>query len=235
MKAHRFDLSGFTIVECLCALMILAVALIATLSMNNAYIRGEAFAEERRLALQGASVKMEELRALVAQGISLDTLNDSDYNPSSPLPEHYYYYGTWPAGTVTDPGDMPRAAFKVPGLVTSSPDVQRRDYVGTVSLIIEERPNEHNYGIDYSYSPVKSNLDNIGADINGNKFYSDTFPTNPPGPFPLDIDGDGRTNNLSPITAGYFLMPVVVTVHWNGACGEQRVDLFTILFKDEQH
>lgn len=233
MKRCYFPLSGFTLVETVCALMILATALIATLMMNNAYVRGEALAEERRLALQSASAKMEELRALVAHGVSLDTLNDPNYNPPD-LPDHHYYYGTWVPGTITDLANMPRAAFKVPGLATSSPDPLRRAYVGTVTLIIDERPRESDYGIDYSYSPVRSNLDNIGADINGNKYYNDQFPTTPPGPFPLDIDGDGKTSAVG-VSAGFFLLPVVVTVHWNGACGEHRVDLFSILFKDAQH
>ncbi len=211
MQSNR---RGFTLVECVCAVACLAVALCSTVSMYVSHVHGERFTEERRLALQAAVSKIDELRRLVASGNSLDQIYDL-YKP---------FIGT------TDTAAMPAASFKVPGLFESSADVVRRDYVGTVSLIVDESPNEVDYGVNYSVSPSVLTL---GADINGNSYYRDTYPAAPPAPFPMDINANGNTTD-NPLVEGFYLLPVVVTVHWNGVLGAQRVDLFTVIFPDRR-
>ncbi len=205
---------GFTLVECVCAVAVLAVALCSTVSMYVSHVHSERFTEERRLALQAAVSKVDELRRLVASGQSLDQIYDT-YKPLI---------------GVTDTTAMPTAAFRVTGLLESSTDVVRREYVGTVSLIVDESPNEQDYGVDYSVSP---SLLRLGSDINGNAYYRDTYPAAPSAPFPMDINANGNMTD-NPLVEGFYLMPVVVTVHWFGVHGAQRIDLFTIIFPDKR-
>jgi prepilin-type N-terminal cleavage/methylation domain-containing protein len=204
---------GFSLVECLCALALLAVALVSTMSAYITHVKSERFTSERRLALQGAVAKVDEMRRLVASGWSLDQLYDN-YKP---------FIG------VTDTANMPLASFKVPGL-TDGVNAVRNEYVGTVSLIVDESPNEADYGVDYTVSPSALRL---GADINGNAYYLDTYPAVPAKPFPMDINGNGNTTD-NPLVEGFYLLPVVVTVHWTGVFGAQRLDLFTIVFPDKR-
>jgi prepilin-type N-terminal cleavage/methylation domain-containing protein len=204
---------GLSLVECLCALAVLAVALCSTMSSYITHIHSERFTEERRLALQAAVGKVDELRRLVASGWSLDQLYDT-YRP---------FIG------VTDPANMPAAAFTVDGLTVGS-NPQRNRYVGTISLIVDESPNESDYGVDYSVSPSVLSL---GADINGNAYYLDQYPGAPPRPFPMDINANGNTTD-NPLVEGFYLLPIVVTVNWQGVFGVQRLDLFTIIFPDKR-
>lgn len=205
---------GFTLVESLLALTVLTISLLAVFNLYMTYVKSERFTEERRLALQSAVEKIDSLRQQLAAGQSLDQIY-ANYKPTT---------------AVTDPTNMPLAAFKVTGLTTASTDPLRRNYVGTISLIIDETPNEQDYGVDYSVSPPVLNL---GADINGNSYYSDAYPSGTPAPFPLDINANGNTTD-NPMTSGFHVLPVVVTVHWVGVFGAQRIDLFTILFPDKQ-
>jgi len=227
---------GFSLVEALMALAILVTCLAAMMTINLTYAHTELFCEERRLAVQAAVEKIEEIRQRLGSGQSLDSIASAAY------------YAPWPANIPTNPDRMPMAAFKVPGLTTNSSDPLRKDYVGTVSLIVDETPNEANYGIDYSYSPPGTSTPGtyppaagfcLGADINGNGYYRDAYPSSPPSPFPVDINADGSSGNHhfsypdNP-PAGLSILPVVVTVHWFGVFGHQRIDFFTIVFADKR-
>ena len=227
---------GFSLVEALMALTILVTSLAAIMTINATYVHMERFCEERRLAVQAAVEKIEEIRQRLGSGQSLDNIASAAY------------YAPWPANTPTDPNKMPMAAFRVPGLTTSSSDPLRKDYVGTVSLIVDETPDESSYGINYAYSPpgnctpgryppVKGFC--LGVDINGNGYYEDVYPASPPSPFPLDINADSNTENdhfsyPGNPPARLSILPVVVTVHWFGVFGHQRIDFFTIIFADKR-
>jgi len=50
--------------------------------------------------------------------------------------------------------------------------------------------------------------------------------------FPLDLNGDGDNADLD-VSTGYQLLPVLVTIRWRGSIGDQRVDLRSILRKEE--
>lgn len=49
---------------------------------------------------------------------------------------------------------------------------------------------------------------------------------------PLDLNGDGDALDTD-VSASYQLLPVKVTVRWEGALGSQRVDLRSVLRKEE--
>ena len=50
--------------------------------------------------------------------------------------------------------------------------------------------------------------------------------------FPLDLNGDGDADDLD-VTDAFQLLPVRITVRWDGILGEQRVDLRSILRKED--
>ncbi len=49
--------------------------------------------------------------------------------------------------------------------------------------------------------------------------------------FPLDLNGDGDALDVD-VSDGFEIMPVRITVRWNGVLGEQRVDLRSFLRKE---
>lgn len=78
-------------------------------------------------------------------------------------------------------------------------------------------------------------VDDDSANAEGQiTFYTDEtdVTTDPTIGLPMDLNGDGDALDTD-VAAGYQLLPVKVTVHWNGVLGEQRVDLRTILRKEE--
>ena len=50
--------------------------------------------------------------------------------------------------------------------------------------------------------------------------------------FPLDLNGDGDADDVD-VSGGFQILPVRVTVRWIGVLGEQRVDLRSILRKED--
>lgn len=50
--------------------------------------------------------------------------------------------------------------------------------------------------------------------------------------FPLDLNGDGDAADTD-VSSDFSIMPVRVTVRWNGVLGEQRVDLRSFLRKED--
>jgi type II secretory pathway pseudopilin PulG len=49
---------------------------------------------------------------------------------------------------------------------------------------------------------------------------------------PLDLNGDGDTDDTD-VSASYDLLPVMVTITWDGPLGEQRINLRSILRKED--
>ncbi len=50
--------------------------------------------------------------------------------------------------------------------------------------------------------------------------------------FPLDLNGDGDTDDVD-VSTGFQILPVRITVRWLGVLGEQRIDLRSILRKED--
>jgi type II secretory pathway pseudopilin PulG len=50
--------------------------------------------------------------------------------------------------------------------------------------------------------------------------------------FPLDLNGDGDSEDLD-VSEAFSILPVRVSVRWDGVLGEQRVDLRAILRKED--
>jgi len=73
LKRRPFS-RGMTMLEVMVTVLILAVAITAALTTFATHVRGARLSEERRLALQAAHAKIDELRARVAGGESLELL-----------------------------------------------------------------------------------------------------------------------------------------------------------------
>jgi len=56
--------------------------------------------------------------------------------------------------------------------------------------------------------------------------------TDPTIGLPMDLNGDGDAADTD-VASGYQLLPVKVSIQWDGVLGRQRVDLRTILRKEE--
>ncbi len=63
-------------------------------------------------------------------------------------------------------------------------------------------------------------------------FIDETGPANESLGFPLDLNGDGDAVDVD-VTDGYVILPVRVSVRWNGVLGDQSVDLRAILRKED--
>jgi type II secretory pathway pseudopilin PulG len=82
--------------------------------------------------------------------------------------------------------------------------------------------------------PVPTVDDDIAMAEGQIVFYTDETDvvTDPTIGLPMDLNGDGDSVDTD-VAAGYQLLPVKVTVVWEGVLGRQRVDLRTILRKEE--
>ncbi len=188
----------------------------------------ERLSEERRLASAAASQKIDEIRIFLQNGNSLD--------------QAFVNYGPLPL-----PTGGPGATFDVPGLTQfmdyDSADGNRPSprAVGTVTIINDEAPNEAMFGYDFANQAA---LPPFGVDINSNgsqtiqtgfgsngaSGYNDVCPW----PFPLDLNGNGSNGTAafpwdSNVLSNFTILPVVITIQWQGANGPQRYDLFTII------
>ena len=65
-------------------------------------------------------------------------------------------------------------------------------------------------------------------------FYTDETDTvtDPTIGLPMDLNGDGDSTDTD-VAGNFQLLPVKVSIHWDGVLGRQRVDLRTILRKEE--
>lgn len=219
---------GMTLIEIAVFMTITSVAIAATLSVFISQRTSQRMSEERRIASMAAAQKIDEIRIYLQKGNTLD--------------QAFQQYGPLPL-----PTGGPGATFKVPGLTPFydfdplDGDRPNARSVGTVSIIIDEKPNEALYGYDYANFAT---LPPFGIDINasgtgmiqtgfanlGAKGYNDDCPW----PFPLDINGNGSDGKpLSPwesnVLTGYCILPVVITIQWNGVNGPQRFDMFALI------
>ena len=82
--------------------------------------------------------------------------------------------------------------------------------------------------------PVPAVDDDTATAVGQIVFYTDETDatTDPSIGLPMDLNGDGDTDDKD-VAAGYQLLPVKITVQWQGVLGDQRVDLRTILRREE--
>ncbi|MCW8133343.1 MAG: type II secretion system protein [Planctomycetota bacterium] len=114
--------------------------------------------------------------------------------------------------------------------------------MGSVTVITSETPNEADFGRVYGKLPNTTSTNwyernPFGVDITGNRTYSDALPS----PFPLDLNGDGDSNDTTDVGAdrrddvvvdGFYYLPVVVTIVWASPYGPERMDVFGIIAKE---
>jgi type II secretory pathway pseudopilin PulG len=65
-------------------------------------------------------------------------------------------------------------------------------------------------------------------------FYTDETDTvtDPSIGLPMDLNGDGDAADRD-VAGSYLLLPVKISIHWDGVLGPQRLDLRTILRREE--
>ncbi len=223
-----YCIAGLTLVEVMIFLAVVAVGITGTFTLFVNQRLAQRIAEERRIASLAAEQKLDEIRIFVNKGKTLD--------------QAFQYYGPLPL-----PQGAPGATFDVPAL-TAFVDYDRRDAprpnpraVGTVSIINDEVPDEKLFGYDYANQCAAPPF---GVDIDGNGGhgietgfgssgavgYNDACPK----PFPLDLNGNGSDGSPahpwdSNVVEGFVMLPIVITIQWDGAAGRQRFDLFTVL------
>ena len=219
---------GLSLIELTVFLSIVTVGIVATLSLYVNLRITQRLTEERRIASLAAEQKIDEIRIFINNGKTLD--------------QAFQYYGPIPL-----PNGGPGATFDVPSLRQFT-DYDKKDgarpnprSIGTVSIINDENPNEKLFGYDFN-----NNCEGppFGIDVNGNG--AETIQTGfydkgmvgyndiAPYPFPLDLNGNGSNGSLlnpweSDLVSGFVILPVVVTIQWQGTNGAQRFDLFAII------
>ncbi len=113
--------------------------------------------------------------------------------------------------------------------------------IGTVTIINDESPNERYFGYDYANQcalppfGVDINFNGTrsietGFGLNGAAGYNDICPL----PFPLDINGNGSDGSAgkpwdSNVVSNFVMLPVVITIQWQGVDGPRRFDVFSII------
>lgn len=114
--------------------------------------------------------------------------------------------------------------------------------LGSVTIITSETPNEADFGRLYGTAASSTSTNwyernPFGVDITGNRTYADALPS----PFPLDLNGDGDSNDTADagsdrrddvVVDGFYYLPVVVTVIWASPYGPERMDVFGIISKE---
>lgn len=225
---RRNENHGLSLIEIMVFLSIVAVAITATISMYTRQTLAQRLTDERRIACLAAEQKLDEIRIYLQTGKSLD--------------QAFQFYGPLPL-----PSGGPGAKFDVPGL-SAYTDTDPKDgarsqprAVGTVTIINDESPNEKYFGYDYAN---QSAVPPFGIDINNNgtRSIETGFGTNGtvgyndicPPPFPLDLNGSGSDGSAakpweSNIITGFVMLPVVITVQWQGVDGPRRFDLFSVI------
>ncbi|MBE7465797.1 MAG: hypothetical protein HS116_20170 [Planctomycetes bacterium] len=135
--------------------------------------------------------------------------------------------------------------------------------LGTVTIITDEDPRESDFGLLYGQPQTSSGRwyenNPFGVDITGNRRFSDFNASAPEvaadpelnlKPFPMDINGDGDTNDLNTVDhlinadasrpnsadqidegvhENFRFLPLVVTVQWAAPYGPERMDLFGVV------
>lgn len=219
---------GLTLLEITIFLAVVTVGIVATLNLYVNQRIGQRVSEERRIASLAAEQKLDEIRIFINSGNTLD--------------QAFAKYGPLPL-----PSGGAGATFDVPAL-TAFIDYDLRDgkrpnnrAVGTVTIINDEAPDEKLFGYDYANA---SEGPPFGVDINGNGSHlietgfgskgAAGYNDKAPKPFPLDLNGNGSDGSSSApwdtnLVAGFTMLPIVITIQWNGANGPRRYDLFTVI------
>lgn len=258
---------GMTLIEACVAVMVISIAIAAALEVFATHRRSSRLAEERRAAFQSAVAKVDQLRVILANGVSLDGVfqlyGPLDYaNTGTVIPEidpttgDVYSTGASSGNSSGGSAGVPAATGAAYATFAVGEDANNNGALdlgedlngngildvfltplesrpmGTVTFITSEKPNESDYGNLYgqptsiaSFNWYERNP--FGADINGNRSMSDAIPA----PFPLDLNGDGDTDDTA-VTDGFQVLPVVVTIQWEGPYGPERVDHFAVLTKE---
>jgi type II secretory pathway pseudopilin PulG len=102
---------------------------------------------------------------------------------------------------------------------------------GEVVLVTNETPDETAYGRDLDDEPGPD-----GVDLNGDGFAIGSLPSSTAGSlFPLDLNGDGDTNDGVVAAGNLELLPVVVIIRWQSLAKgmEGRVQLMTVIGKPQ--
>ncbi|MCZ7648053.1 MAG: prepilin-type N-terminal cleavage/methylation domain-containing protein [Planctomycetota bacterium] len=303
---------GMSLIEVMIAALILVVAITASLTMFATHMRGARLTEERRLAMQFAAAKIDEIRMHIASGDSLDLV----FQRYGPL--DYTMLGSVSTGEASGGGDIGTGSVTHGGIetsgtiaikgapesnvgvnssgylyYTSGPNAGKGDSttfivgedannngildsdedlngngrldiyldpipgrpMGLITIITNEQPNEGDFGrllgLPANSSASKWYQRNpIGIDITGNRNYMDSTPN----PFPMDINGDGDSNDTGyppdgyvngdvtkpsvidkrddAVIDGFRFLPIVVTIQWTGPYGPERSDLFAVVTKE---
>jgi len=217
-----------TLIELMVFLSIVTIGIVSTVSLYVNQRLAQRVTEERRLASLAAEQKVDEIRIFINNGKTLD--------------QAFQQYGPLPL-----PQGAPGASFDVPSLNAFADDNPKDGQrpkpraIGTVTIINDESPNESLFGYDYANNcagpPFGVDIDGNGSRLietgfgtKGAAGYNDICPK----PFPLDLNGNGSDGSGSNpwdsnILSGFKMLPVVVTIQWNGADGPRRFDLFTII------
>ncbi len=249
--------SGLTLVEVLVFLVVMAISMTAALSMYISSRMAQRLGEERRLASLAAEQKLDEIRNYIAKGHSLDQAflyYGPLANASTPANlESVNPYVAPPPGHNAPQVHVcggPGAWFDVPGLEpyfdTNPADGNRplARSIGTVTIINDETPDERQFGFDFGNGAPSPPF---GVDINGNGsrliqtgFGSSGaagYNSSIPAPFPFDIKGNGSNVGSVPwdhnVTTGFIILPVVISIQWQGATGPQRYDIFALITPDQ--
>jgi hypothetical protein len=237
----------------------------------HSYLHGAMLVEDRRLAYQAALAKLDEIRLLVANGSTLENVFavygpvDFEADPFGSKLKGTGSYTTVDAnGYVKNPdGTGDKATFVVGedtnnnGTLDVGEDLNANGILdvflnpiagrplGTVTIITNENPREADFGVLYG-RPMDTSSSNwyernpFGVDINGNRFFRDVCPA----PFPMDINGDGDSNDTTDgvhrandkrddvVVDGLKFLPVVVTIQWIGPYGPERVDVFSVITRE---
>lgn len=252
----RPEQPGLSLLELLIFLVVMAVAMTAALSMFISSRLSERQGEERRRASLAAEQKMDEIRAFIHKSIGNGKALDLAYQSYGPTPPSGLpWLATTPPGLAAskvsvnfDAAYISYISAQSQQLTGLDPFYDTNPYDGTrpnpraiitVSIINSEAPLEQQFGYDYN-NPGTS--PNFGIDINGNgsRLIQTGFTaaggaagynnTSPP-PFPLDLNGNGLTTDAI-VTNNFVILPVVISVQWQGAAGPQRYDLFSLLMQE---
>lgn len=215
---------GMTLLEVMVTVTVLAVAIVATLTTFATHFRGSRYTEERRIAMQYAQSKVDELRLAVANGTSLELLFeqygplDFKANPNTPPAKGTGAYTTVDVnGYVRNPdGTGDECTFIVGedannnGTLDIGEDLNGNGALdtylaplpgrpmGTMTVITSETPNEGDFGT-YFGRPVDTAAPNW---YDRNPFGVDitgnrSYADPNPSPFPLDINGDGDSGDTA--------------------------------------
>ncbi len=163
-------------------------------------------------------------------------------NNGNTLDQAFQKYGPRPL-----PHGGPGATFDVPTL-SAFFDNDRNDgirpiarSIGTVTIVNDENPDERLFGYDFANNcegpPFGVDIDGNGSHLIETGFGSKGavgYRDKSPKYFPLDLNGNGSNGTAanpwdSNLVSGFIMLPVVVTIQWNGARGPQRYDLFAII------